>query len=74
MWVNELREQIVACWNQEPNERPTAPKVLLALDEAKSQEPVVSAEDFGGETITREDELKDSTFWVGRADQSLTFG
>lgn len=35
---------MVACWNQEPNERPTAPEVLQALAEAKNGEPAVSVQ------------------------------
>ena len=45
MW---LREQIEACWDQNPNERPTAFEVLLALlapSKGQRQEPVASAGD-----------------------------
>jgi len=43
--LDELWEQIVVCWNQDPNERPTAPRVLRELGEAKSLEPVMPVED-----------------------------
>ena len=65
----ELWEQIVACWNQEPTERPTAHKLLLALGETEHQELVVPAEDSDDETVMREwdlveDDLEESTFCV----------
>ena len=43
-----LREQVEVCWNQEPNERPTAFNVLKALvvpGEAWRQDTMSSAED-----------------------------
>ena len=46
--VDELWEQIVAYWNQEPNGRPTVFKVLQTLrvlGEAQHEEPVISVED-----------------------------
>ena len=55
--VDELRGQIEACWNQEPNERPTALKVLqtlVTLDEARHQECVISAEDSDDEATIGE--------------------
>ena len=60
--MDELWEQIEACWNQRPNERPTAPKVqqtLLALREAQHHNPVVSVEDPGGE-VTMSHSIKSS--------------
>ena len=62
--VDELREQIMACWNQEPNQRPTAPKILLVLDEVEQREPVASVEDSDDEVMMREwDGLEDRAFW-----------
>jgi len=52
--LDGLWEQVVACWNQEPNGRPTALRVLRALGEAKHREPVVSAEDSDDGMIMRE--------------------
>ena len=43
-----LWEQVKACWNQEPNERPTAFNVLKALvvpGEARRQDSMSSGED-----------------------------
>ena len=43
-----LLKQTVACWNQKPNERPTAFEVLKALlapSKGQLQEPAVSAGD-----------------------------
>lgn len=60
--LDELWEQIVACWSQESKDRPTAFEVmqtLQALGEAQHQEPAVSMEDFGDETIMGEWD------WVG---------
>ena len=50
--VDELREQVEACWNQEPNKRPTAFEVLqtlVTLGEARRQEFVISVEDSDDE-------------------------
>lgn len=69
-----LWEQIKACWNQEPKERPTAPNVLetlLALGKTYRHEPVASVDDPDGRAIIREwkfveDFTVDSTFiWLG---------
>ena len=49
--ADELWEQIVACWNKEPNERPTAFEVLRALGEAKPRE---DADDSDQATVVRE--------------------
>ena len=52
----ELWEQIGACWNQAPNERPTAPEVqqtLTALYESQHQKPMVSVVDPDVETMVR---------------------
>ena len=46
--IDEIWEQIEACWNHEPNARPTALRVLqtlLALSEARHVELVASVED-----------------------------
>jgi len=52
--INELWEQIMACWNQDPNKRPTASEVLGALREVKQREPAVSMEDSYDEMMMRE--------------------
>lgn len=49
--ADELWEQVVACWNHKPNERPTALKVLRALGETKSKE---DAEDSDEGTVVME--------------------
>lgn len=60
--IDELCDQIVACWNQEPTERPTALEMLSVL-EAKRKEPAEFEEDFDDETITREwGDPEESTF------------
>ena len=51
--IDEVWEQIVACWNNEPNERPTAIEVLRALGEAEHWEDV---EDSDEETGVRDPE------------------
>ena len=55
--VDELREQIEACWNQEPNNRPTAPEVvqaLLVFGEARHQgRTETPVEDPGDGTLFR---------------------
>lgn len=62
-----LREQIKSCWNQEPNERPSAFRVLrdlVALSEVQPQEPLVSAEDhtMRTEQVYADDCSEESTF------------
>ena len=74
--VGDLWEQIEACWNQEPNGRPTASKVLQILQglgESKHQESVVSMENFGNKAMVRKQECvndhpRESTFfgWLWR--------
>jgi len=49
--ADELWEQIVACWNNEPNKRPSALEVLRTLGEAKHRE---DADDSDEETAVRE--------------------
>jgi len=49
--ADELWEQIVACWNNKPDERPSAFEVLRALGEAKSRE---DAHDSDEETLVRD--------------------
>ena len=52
--VSELWGQIEACWNQEPNGRPTALEVLqtlVTLGAARRREFAISAEDFGDEAM-----------------------
>jgi len=51
---DELWKQIVVCWDQEPNERPTAPQVLRALGEAKHREPVIPVEGSDGGMVMKE--------------------
>ena len=62
--VDELWEQIVAYWNQEPNGRPTVFKVLQTLrvlGEAQHQEPVISVEDSDDEATMGEwEQVKDT--------------
>ena len=48
---DELWEQIVVCWNHDPNERPTALKVLRALGEAKNREDMGDSDE---ETAVRD--------------------
>jgi len=50
--ADELWEQIVACWDSKPNERPTASKVLRALGEVKQREDAGDSDD---ETVVREE-------------------
>lgn len=52
-----LRKQIEASWNQEPNERPAAFKVLrtlLTLDEAQHQKSTISVQDLDDEVTVGE--------------------
>lgn len=54
--IDRLWEQIEACWNHDPNKRPTAFQVLealLPLHDAERQEPVILT---GPQTITKEQE------------------
>ena len=68
--VDELWEQIVTSWNQEPNGRPTVFKILRTLrvlDEPQHQS-IVSKEDFSDEMGVRDwefvkDDPEESTFW-----------
>ena len=53
-------DQVEPCWNQEPMVRPTAMKVLQALEEAHAQEPVISVEDAGDDAITSDWEHVDN--------------
>ena len=50
----ELWGLIVACWYQEPNERPTALETLRGLDEAQRRESAGSVENSQVETMIRE--------------------
>ena len=50
----ELWGWIVACWDQEPNERPTALETLRGLDEAQRRESAVSADNSQVEAMIRE--------------------
>ena len=52
--VGGLWEEIVACWSKEPNERPTAFEVQLALTKFEYSEPVVSVEDSDDELVMME--------------------
>ena len=65
--VDELREQVEACWNNEPSERPTAHELLALFGEAEHRRPVVSVEDSEDGTVVRErgcseDSSEKSTF------------
>ena len=52
--LDELWEQIVACWRQELNERPTAAEVLWAFGEAKGREPAIPVKGSNEEIIMKE--------------------
>ena len=62
--VDALREHVEACWNQEPDERPTALEVLqtlLTLGEVRQPELVVSVENPEDDEAMREWEQVGST-------------
>ena len=65
--TDELWEHIVACWNDEPNERPTAIEVLRTLGEAEHWEDV---EDSDEETGVRDPEWNFET--DGREQSTLS--
>ena len=67
--ADELWEQITACWNQEPNERPTALEVLRALGSSRNREPPVLMEETDAEMMRELDRVEgdpeESTVSVG---------
>jgi len=65
--LDKVWEQITGCWNQKPDERPVALKVLRALGEGKHRELAVSAEDSDDGMIMREWD------WVEGEPQESTF-
>lgn len=73
--VDELWEQTEACWNQEPDERPTVSRVLQTLQVlsgVQRQVTMTSVEDSDDRAIAGEreqvEDSPDGTLWVCRND------
>ena len=67
--VDELWEHVEACWNQEPDERPTAYEVLqilLTLSETQRQKTVVSMESSDDEAVTEEEDDAEESALLAR--------
>ena len=73
--VDELWEQTESCWNQKPDGRPTASKVLQTLQVLSGTQrrgTVASVEDSEDRAIVGEreqvEDSPDGTFWSGCSD------